>query len=106
MHLILPSFANRFSSSQSSQHIQKLRKARDTTSLTADGGNDSGASKPATPRKTATPRKRRTPSKKTAKTSDGDEADEELRDIKTERYTSDTDMESPTKKPKKEQTPA
>lgn len=74
--------------------------------MNTDGGDDSGASKPATPRKTATPRKRRTPSKKSAKTEDDDEDDEESGDVDTKPHVSDTEMESPSKRVKKERTPA
>ncbi|KAK3191313.1 hypothetical protein K4F52_002523 [Lecanicillium sp. MT-2017a] len=87
-------------------HIQKLRRTRDVAALNTDGGDDSGASKPATPRKTATPRKRRTPSKKSAKTADDDEDDEESGDVDTKPQVSDTEMESPSKRVKKERTPA
>lgn len=53
-------------SSVFSQHVQKLRKSRDTSTLATE---QSGApTKGNTPRKAATPRKRATPKKKPAET--------------------------------------
>ncbi|KAM3475212.1 hypothetical protein MY5147_003873 [Beauveria neobassiana] len=74
------------------QHIQKLRKARDTSAL--DGSGDS--SKPATPRK-ATPRKTPTSTRKHKVETDED-ADELGLDIKKEDEKGS--MATPSKRPK------
>ncbi|KAF1733037.1 hypothetical protein CRV24_006933 [Beauveria bassiana] len=74
------------------QHIQKLRKARDTSAL--DGSGDS--SKPATPRK-ATPRKTPTSTRKHKVEMDED-ADELGLDIKKEDEKGS--MATPSKRPK------
>ena len=94
-----------FTNTLPSQHIQKLRKARETPAL-SEGGDDSAASKPTTPRKATTPRKRRTPAKKGAKTVEngGGDDDDDSGNIKLESYRSDTEMASPAKKVKREQT--
>ncbi|KAM3513704.1 hypothetical protein MY11210_002613 [Beauveria gryllotalpidicola] len=74
------------------QHIQKLRKARDTSAL--DGSGDS--SKPATPRK-ATPRKTPTSTRK-HKMEMEEEADELGRNLKNE--DDKGSMATPSKRPK------
>ncbi|KAM3442672.1 hypothetical protein NHJ13734_002240 [Beauveria thailandica] len=74
------------------QHIQKLRKARDTSAL--DGSGDS--SKPATPRK-ATPRKTPTSTRKHKVEMDED-ADELGLNLKTE--DGKRAMATPSKRPK------
>lgn len=88
-----------------SQHIQKLRKSRDTSALN-EGGDCPTGSKQISTGKTATTGKRRSPAKKGAKKvkNDGDDDDDDLSNIKLESYKSDTEMESPTKKVKREQT--
>lgn len=77
----------------SSQHIQKLRKARDTSALDSSGD---GGSKPTTPRK-STPRKT-APSNRKHKM-EGEE-DELSLDLKAE-YEEDT-RSTPSKRLKKE----
>lgn len=78
----------------SSQHVQKLRKNRDTTALA--GPTDSGAgSAKATPRKTATPRKRRTPKKEMITDEDDD------MNLKLEEAIEDEGMRSPSIRPRK-----
>lgn len=76
----------------SSQHVQKLRKNRDTTGIVTAADPASGASKAsATPRKAAaTPRKRRTPAKK-----DVDEDDDMDVKLKLEQAAEDEEMYSP-----------
>ena len=80
--------------SSSSQHVQKLRKARDVTGLQA--GNDP-ASTGETPKKAAAPKKRPSPTKKGAKTFKSpnivnDEEDEE--DVSAQlKKEADSDME-------------
>lgn len=77
----------------SSQHIQKLRKARDTSALDSSGD---GGSKPTTPHK-STPRKS-TPTKGKRKMEE--EEDELSLDLKDE-YEEDT-KSTPSKRLKKE----
>ncbi|KAL9489486.1 hypothetical protein ACSS6W_001763 [Trichoderma asperelloides] len=74
------------------QHVQKLRKNRDTTGIVTAADPASGASKAsATPRKAAaTPRKRRTPAKK-----DVDEDDDMDVKLKLEQAAEDEEMYSP-----------
>jgi hypothetical protein len=81
----------------SSQHVQKLRKNRDTTGIVTAADPAAGASKTSTPRKTATPRKRRTPAKKEAV---AEEEDDEMR-LKLEEYGEDEEMRSPSIRPSK-----
>lgn len=68
--------------SRYSQHIQKLRKNRDTTTISnAAAGNSSAATgtpkKAAAPKKVATPRKKATPKKSKAKMDASDGEDDE-----------------------------
>jgi hypothetical protein len=67
--------------SRYSQHIQKLRKNRDTTTIhNAASGNSSAAGTPkkaAAPKKLATPRKKATPKKSKAKLDASDGEDDE-----------------------------
>ncbi|KAM0247363.1 hypothetical protein ACHAQJ_009871 [Trichoderma viride] len=80
------------------QHVQKLRKNRDTTGIdtAVDPAVAASASKTSTPRKTATPRKRRTPAKKEAAA----EEDEEMH-LKLEDFGGDQEMRSPSIRPSK-----
>lgn len=84
----------------SSQHVQKLRKSRDTNGiLTAADPAAAGASKAsATPRKAAaTPRKRRTPAKKDI----GEDEDDDDVKLKLEQAAEDEEMYSPSIRPSK-----
>lgn len=82
----------------SSQHVQKLRKSRDTTGIVTAADPAAGPSKPsATPRKAAaTPRKRRTPAKK-----DVDEDDDMDFKLKLEQAADEEDLFSPSIRPSK-----
>lgn len=82
----------------SSQHVQKLRKARDTNGIvTAADPSAAGTSKAsATPRKAAaTPRKRKTPAKKEF---DEDDEDDDVK-LKLEQAAEDDGMDSPSIRP-------
>lgn len=79
----------------SSQHVQKLRKNRDTAGIATATEPGGGGSKASTPRKTATPRKRRTPKKEVAADEDDD------MNVKLEGLDGDEDMASPSVRPSK-----
>lgn len=86
--------------SYSSQHVQKLRKARDTNGIVAAADpSAAGASKgSATPRKpAATPRKRRTSTKKDF---GEDDEDDDVK-LKLEQAAEDDEMDSPSIRPTK-----
>ncbi|KAL6910396.1 hypothetical protein GGI43DRAFT_378372 [Trichoderma evansii] len=80
------------------QHVQKLRKNRDTTGIVTAADPSAGASKASpTPRKAAaTPRKRRTPANK-----DIDEDDDMDVKLKLEQAVEDDEMYSPSIRPTK-----
>jgi hypothetical protein len=85
--------------SYSSQHVQKLRKARDTNGIvTAADPSAAGTSKAsATPRKAAaTPRKRKTPIKEIEE----DDEDDDVK-LKLEQAAEDDGMDSPSIRPSK-----
>lgn len=90
---LTPTRAN--TSCLSSQHVQKLRKNRDTTTLSGPTDSGAGSAKAATPRKTATPRKRRTPKKEMITDEDDD------MNLKLEEAIEDEDMRSPSIRPSK-----
>ncbi|EHK24469.1 uncharacterized protein TRIVIDRAFT_30862 [Trichoderma virens Gv29-8] len=77
------------------QHVQKLRKNRDTTGLATTADSGAGSAKGATPRKTATPRKRRTPKKEIVADDDDD------MNLKLEEAIEDEEMRSPSIRPSK-----
>ncbi|KAM0463608.1 hypothetical protein ACHAPV_002146 [Trichoderma viride] len=82
------------------QHVQKLRKARDTNGIVAAADpSAAGVSKAsATPRKAAaTPRKRRTLAKKEF---DEDDEDDDVK-LKLEQAAEDDEMDSPSIRPSK-----
>lgn len=79
----------------SSQHVQKLRKNRDTTALTGPTDSGAGSAKTPTPRKSATPRKRRTPKKEMITDEDDD------MNLKLEEAIEDEEMRSPSIRPSK-----
>ncbi|KAL7902533.1 hypothetical protein HDV64DRAFT_240523 [Trichoderma sp. TUCIM 5745] len=86
------------------QHVQKLRKARDTNGIvSAADPSAAGASKAsATPRKAAaTPRKRKTPAKKEI---DEDDEDDDVK-LKLEQAAEDDMMDSPSYRPSKRARP-
>lgn len=94
-----------------SQHIQKLRKNRDTSGInTAAGSNAAAAGTPAkgTPKKTPTPRKRATPKKANGKKAAApeDEADDDFGNLvkKEEDQASDVSEKRPAKRVKQEAT--
>ncbi|KAL7944413.1 hypothetical protein V8C42DRAFT_346161 [Trichoderma barbatum] len=76
------------------QHVQKLRKNRDTTGIVTATESGAGSAK-ATPRKTATPRKRRTPKQEIAADEDDD------MNLKLEEVFEDEEMRSPSIRPSK-----
>ncbi|KAL7795252.1 hypothetical protein V8C37DRAFT_401066 [Trichoderma ceciliae] len=78
------------------QHVQKLRKNRDTAGIVTATEPSGGSSKASTPRKTATPRKRRTPSKKEAVA----EGDDDM-NLKLEEFGDEEEMRSPSTRPSK-----
>ncbi|KAK4067854.1 hypothetical protein Trihar35433_6414 [Trichoderma harzianum] len=77
------------------QHVQKLRKNRDTTALTGPTDSGAGSAKTPTPRKSATPRKRRTPKKEMITDEDDD------MNLKLEEAIEDEEMRSPSVRPRK-----
>ncbi|KAK0766921.1 hypothetical protein N5P37_000651 [Trichoderma harzianum] len=77
------------------QHVQKLRKNRDTTALTGPTDSGAGSAKTPTPRKSATPRKRRTPKKEMITDEDDD------MNLKLEEAIEDEEMRSPSIRPSK-----
>ncbi|KAH6610227.1 hypothetical protein Trco_000247 [Trichoderma cornu-damae] len=79
------------------QHVQKLRKNRDTNGIVTATDPGAGGSKASTPRKTATPRKRRTPSKREAA---ADEEDDGI-NFKLEDFDDDKELQSPSVRPSK-----
>ncbi|CAM1503901.1 Fc.00g014920.m01.CDS01 [Cosmosporella sp. VM-42] len=87
------------------QHVQRLRKQRDTASLqnSAAGVPTNGA---ATPKKAAAPRKRATPAKKAAKVIKADEDDQDdILNLKRE-YVDDEDTTmTPAPEAKRRKTP-
>lgn len=78
-----------------SQHVQKLRKNRDTTGIVTAAEPGAESSKASTPRKTATPRKRRTPKKEIVADEDDD------MNLKLEGMDEDEEMRSPSIRPSK-----
>ncbi|KAM6477773.1 hypothetical protein HDV62DRAFT_394764 [Trichoderma sp. SZMC 28011] len=77
------------------QHVQKLRKNRDTTVLGGPTDSGAGSAKTPTPRKSATPRKRRTPKKEMITDEDDD------MNLKLEEAIEDEEMRSPSIRPRK-----
>ncbi|KAH7015277.1 hypothetical protein EDB80DRAFT_832165 [Ilyonectria destructans] len=82
------------------QHVQKLRRARDTTGFEAAVGGPRSAT--STPRKTATPRKRATPAKKgkAMASPEADDEEDEKQNLKKE-VDSDEEQVSTPKRPAK-----
>ncbi|KAH7157065.1 hypothetical protein EDB81DRAFT_757457 [Dactylonectria macrodidyma] len=81
------------------QHVQKLRRTRDTAGFEAAiGGKGSAAS---TPRKTATPRKRATPAKSKAIVSPEDDEDEDDKQKLKKEINSDDEQPTTPKRPTK-----
>ncbi|RFU80944.1 hypothetical protein TARUN_1229 [Trichoderma arundinaceum] len=80
-----------------SQHVQKLRKNRDTAGIVTATEPGTAGSKTSTPRKTATTRKRRTPSKKEIV---ADEEDDEM-NLKLEEFAEGQQLRSPSIRPSK-----
>ncbi|KAM0516689.1 hypothetical protein ACHAPE_005323 [Trichoderma viride] len=93
-----------FSENALRQHVQKLRKARDTNGIvTAADPSAAGTSKAsATPRKAAaTPRKRKTPIKEIEE----DDEDDDVK-LKLEQAAEDDGMDSPSIRPSKRARPS
>ncbi|KAF7542869.1 hypothetical protein G7Z17_g11208 [Cylindrodendrum hubeiense] len=89
-----------FTESALRQHVQKLRRNRDTTGFEAAVGGT--RSETSTPRKAATPRKRNTPAKKSKAliSADADDEEDEKQNLKKEADSDDEQLSTP-KRPAK-----